>query len=53
MKRRLTFAVGRVDRKTTELRVVERSGRLPSPVTGPFSVAAVVRTTSRKTDEGS
>ena len=48
--RRRTFAVGRVDRKTTEVRVVEHRDTGPCPerpgsVSGPFRVAAVVRAT--------
>lgn len=44
---RRIFAVGRVDGKTTEIRVVKRRGRalgLPF-ASGPFQVAAVVRPT--------
>ena len=38
---RRTFAVGRLDRRTTEVQVVRPSGSAPIP--GPWSLKAVVR----------
>ena len=38
---RRTFAVGRPDRRTTEVQVVEPRGSAPIP--GPWSLKAVVR----------
>lgn len=38
--RRSTFALGRTDRRTTELRVIDDAA---SPISGPFRVKAVVR----------
>jgi len=40
VRRRSTFALGRTDRGTTELRVIEDAD---SPISGPFRVKAVVR----------
>lgn len=42
---RRTFAVGRVDRKTTEIRLL-RAPR--AAIRGPFTVRAVTRTTSSR-----
>jgi hypothetical protein len=46
---RRTFVVGRVDRKTTEILLVQ--GRRP-PIRGPFTVAAVVRPSSKPLHPG-
>lgn len=39
---RRTFVVGRMDGKTTEIRMVEKAA---PPISGPFAVTAVVRPT--------
>ena len=46
-ERRRTFAVGRVDRKTTEVRIVRRRPHPSGPrLAGPFEVRAVVTATT-------